>query len=101
MKFGNLYGHTDGVNCLTYWNTIAASGSDDHTVRLWDLVNNSCISVLDGVFDKRITSICHNPRMTKQLYVACGNKILEFDLRNLPSVVSTYTCVGVSDLGYY
>lgn len=100
MKFGNLYGHTDGVNCLTYWNTIAASGSDDHTVRLWDLVNNSCISVLDGVFDKRITSICHNPRMTKQLYVACGNKILEFDLRNLPSVVSTYTGVGVSSLGY-
>lgn len=66
MKFGNLYGHTDGVNCLTYWNTVAASGSDDHTVRLWDLNTSSCISVIDGVFDKKITSICHNPRMTKR-----------------------------------
>ncbi len=93
MKFGNLYGHTDGVNCLTYWNTVAASGSDDHTVRLWDLNTSSCISVIDGVFDKKITSICHNPRMTKQLYVACGNRILEFDLRNLPSIVSTYNNV--------
>ena len=42
MKFERLYGHTDGVNCLTYWNTIAASGSDDHTVRLWDLRNENC-----------------------------------------------------------
>ena len=31
--------------------------------------------------------------MTKQLYVACGNRILEFDLRNLPSIVSTYNNV--------
>ena len=25
MKFDPLYVHSDGVNCLTYWNTIVAS----------------------------------------------------------------------------
>ena len=93
MKFDNLYGHTDGINCITYWNTIAASGSDDHTVRLWDLKNQSSIAVLDGFFEKRITSLCHNPRMTKQLFVACGNKILEFDVRNPTYVVNTMESV--------
>ena len=94
MKFDPLYGHNDGVNCLTYWNTIAASGSDDHTVRLWDLRTMGCINILDGFFNKRIVSICHNPRMMQQLFVACGNQGLEFDLRNLATVVSSYEPVG-------
>lgn len=93
MKFDNLCGHTDGINCLTYWNTVAASGSDDHTVRLWDLKNKSSIAVLDGFFEKRITALCHNPRMTRQLFVACGNKILEFDVRNTSGVVSVMESV--------
>ena len=79
MKFDPLYGHNDGVNCLTYWNTIAASGSDDHTVRLWDLRTMGCINILDGFFNKRIVSICHNPRMMQQLFVACGNQVLEYE----------------------
>ena len=93
MIFAPLYGHSDGVNCVTFWNTVAASGSDDHTVRIWDLVNERCEQVLEGYFEKRIVSICHNPRTTKQLFVACGNSILEFDVRNLNGVVSSFTTV--------
>lgn len=94
MKFDPLYGHSDGVNCLTYWNTIVASGSDDHTVRLWDLRAMSCTNCLDGFFHQRIVSICHNPRLTRQLFIACGNKVMEFDVRNLSNVVSLYEPVG-------
>ena len=94
MIFSPLYGHANGVNCLTFWNTIAASGSDDHTVRLWDLSIEQCVNVLEGYFDKRIVSICHNPRTMNQLFVACGNKILEFDTRNLEHVVSSFSPVG-------
>ncbi|KAK8793979.1 hypothetical protein WA171_003106, partial [Blastocystis sp. BT1] len=112
MKFDPLYGHNDGVNCLTYWNTIAASGSDDHTVRLWDLRTMGCINILDGFFNKRIVSICHNPRMMQQLFVACGNQVLEFDLRNLATVVSSYepeddspsttiNCMCIDPEGYF
>ena len=90
MKFDPLYGHSDGINCLTYWNTVAASGSDDHTIRLWDLRTMSCINVLENHFKRRIVSLCHNPRLTQQLFVACGNKVMEFDLRNLSSIVSEY-----------
>lgn len=93
MIFDRLYGHTDGVTCLTFWNAIAVSGSDDHTVRLWDLKNGSCVQVLHGYFEKRIVSICHNPRTTKQLFIACGNNILEFDVRNLSGPVSSISSV--------
>ena len=93
MKFERLYGHTDGINCLTYWNTIAASGSDDHTVRLWDLRSDSCVSIIEGQFEKRIVSICHNPRTTKQLFVGCGNAIYEYDIRNLSTIVSSFSTV--------
>ena len=93
MIFSPLYGHTDGVNCLTYWNTIAASGSDDHTVRLWDLRSDSCVSIIEGQFEKRIVSVCHNPRTTKQLFVACGNAIYEYDIRNLSTIVSSFSTV--------
>ena len=93
MKFERLYGHNDGVNCVTFWNTVAASGSDDHSVRLWDLNNNQCITSLDSFFENRIGSICHNPRTSKQLFVACENKILELDVRNLSGVVCTFSTV--------
>ena len=93
MIFSPLYGHTDGVNCLTYWNTIAASGSDDHTVRLWDLRNENCFEVIEGQFEKRIVSVCHNHRTTKQLFVACGNAIYEYDIRNLSTIVSSFSTV--------
>ena len=32
--------------------------------------------------------------MMQQLFVACGNQVLEFDLRNLATVVSSYEPVG-------
>lgn len=100
MIFTPLYGHTDGVNCVTFWNTIAASGSDDHTVRIWDLCTEHCEQVLEGYFEKRIVSICHNPRTTKQLFVACGNSILEFDTRNLSGVVSSFSTVWIDYISY-
>ena len=93
MKFERLYGHSDGVNCVTFWNTVAASGSDDKSVRLWDLNNKQCITSIESFFEKRIVSICHNPRTTKQLFVACENKILEFDIRNLSGVVNSISPV--------
>lgn len=95
MKFNPLYGHKDGVNCLTYWNSIAASGSDDQTVKLWDLRTLNCVSTFEGYFQKRIVSICHNPRMMDQLFVACGNRVMEFDLRNQSSIVSSYEPVRI------
>ena len=100
MIFSPLYGHTDGVTCLTFWNTIAVSGSDDHTVRLWDLKEGSCIEVLDGYFEKRIVSVCHNPRTTKQLFIACGNNIFEFDVRNLSGIVSCFSSVVICSFFY-
>ena len=90
MKFDPLYGHSNGVNCLTHWNSTAASGSDDGTIKLWDLRITECVSTIEGFFDKRIVSVCHNPRLINQLFTACGNRVLEFDLRNQSTVVSLY-----------
>ena len=44
-----LNGHTHWVNSVAKLNeTTIVSGSDDRTVRVWDLATKSCVAVLNG-----------------------------------------------------
>ncbi|KAJ3090568.1 hypothetical protein HK102_003327 [Quaeritorhiza haematococci] len=45
-----LEGHTDGIMCMHYdeSKSLLATGSYDHTIRLWNLETNQCIRVLEG-----------------------------------------------------
>lgn len=45
-----MSGHTDWVRCISVdkQGKIAASGSSDQTVRLWDISSGTCLSVLSG-----------------------------------------------------
>eukprot|EP00123_Amoebidium_parasiticum_P006996 comp17808_c0_seq1/m.17884 comp17808_c0_seq1/g.17884 ORF comp17808_c0_seq1/g.17884 comp17808_c0_seq1/m.17884 type:complete len:535 (-) comp17808_c0_seq1:55-1659(-) len=47
-KMHILRGHTDVVNCVQLCGKKAVSGSDDYTIRLWDLAAHSCLRVLEG-----------------------------------------------------
>ena len=53
-----LEGHVDAVYCLKILPTQKlASGSIDKTIRIWDLITDSCIKILTD-HTKRIFSLC-------------------------------------------
>ena len=76
-----LKGHADTVNSLSIHNNILASGSDDTTIRLWDLRTHT------GIRMGRLGQPVQNVRL-------CGEKILctaeatlaVFDLR-VPDII--------------
>lgn len=41
-----LFGHTDRVMAVCYYNGLLATGSDDHTVRIWDCSTGQCLTVI-------------------------------------------------------
>jgi WD40 repeat protein len=43
-----LEGHTEPVRAIAAHGRFCVSGSYDHTVRVWDLVNGTCLHVLKG-----------------------------------------------------
>ena len=47
-----LVGHEGDVNCVTFSVPFVITGSDDKTVRLWDVESGDCIRVLTGTRDK-------------------------------------------------
>ena len=55
-----LQGHTYQVICLIVHNDILYSGSDDRTIRAWNLDTNECITALQGHTGHVICLIVHN-----------------------------------------
>lgn len=47
-----LEGHEKGVNCVDYYHggdkPYLVSGADDHSVKIWDYQNKTCVQTLDG-----------------------------------------------------
>ena len=55
-----LNGHTDFVRCLTMISGdsfLLLSGSDDHTIRIWDLNSLECIKVINNAHNGSVKSL--------------------------------------------
>jgi len=61
-----LEGHTEGVNCLDYYQggekPYIVSGADDGTVKVWDYQNKSCVQTLEG-HTQNVDAICFHPEL--------------------------------------
>ena len=55
-----LQGHTNVVYCLIVHNNILYSGSDDNTIRAWNLDTNQCITTLQGHTNDVNCLVVHN-----------------------------------------
>jgi F-box and WD-40 domain protein 1/11 len=44
-------GHTRGLACVQYTGNIIASGSNDHTIKIWDVDSGECIRTFIGHTD--------------------------------------------------
>jgi WD40 repeat protein len=90
-----LCGHTDDVACLAVQSNTShslASGSEDSTVRLWDLraaAQSQCISCISTIFkNEPVVSLAWHPTEEHRLLAAAGCEVCECDLRKLSDAPS-------------
>lgn len=61
-----LEGHTEGVNCVEYYQggekPYIVSGSDDRTVKVWDYQNKTCVQTLEG-HTENVDAVCFHPEL--------------------------------------
>ena len=58
-EMGSFYGHKGSVWCLcSFSNRILASGSDDHSIKIWDIEERSILCTLFGHKDI-VTNLCY------------------------------------------
>ena len=81
-SIGTLKGHESYVNGIcSMGENLLASSSDDFTLRLWDVRENSPITTIE--LKREVTSVCWSEQMPNQIF--CGsldNQIRCFDPRN-------------------
>eukprot|EP00466_Bigelowiella_natans_P002917 jgi/Bigna1/70352/fgenesh1_pg.11_\ len=93
-KASTLRGHTAPVLALatgpltsrdkdfTNPRSLLLSGSEDSTVRLWDLNSNKPVRCMMGCFEKNpINSVCFTPGNPNLIFAAAGKAVYGFDLR--------------------
>ena len=70
---------SDGVTCVAFKPdnpNIVVSGSDDRTIKTWDITSGSCLSTLTGHTDM-VTGVCFDP--TGKTIVSCSwDKTIRF-----------------------
>lgn len=81
-------GHQDAINCLdaTPGSSTLFSGSDDGSVRVWDVRALRCVMGMDGC-PGPVNSLAVSAACDHLLYTASGHSILLFDLR-MPSALA-------------
>ena len=80
----SLKGHKASVNCLdvtTSSSHLLASGSDDQSVRIWDLRTERASKSIVTCFQSSVESVRFHPQEHHRLFATCGNVLYEFDLR--------------------
>lgn len=79
-----LSGHKRSINCMTidkHHDSLLLSGSDDKTVRLWDLRTSKSQKCIAGCFEAGIESIAFCRSNRNILCVASEKSLFTFDIR--------------------
>eukprot|EP00611_Tribonema_gayanum_P005898 TRINITY_DN1512_c0_g1_i3.p2 TRINITY_DN1512_c0_g1~~TRINITY_DN1512_c0_g1_i3.p2 ORF type:complete len:189 (-),score=35.80 TRINITY_DN1512_c0_g1_i3:566-1132(-) len=85
----SLTGHVGDVLCVSAAqggsNHLIASGSEDASVRLWDLWSPpAAVAAVEGCFaDEAVTSVKWHPFDSERLFASAGTQVLELDRRKL------------------
>lgn len=100
-----LKGHKECLNCIdatTSSRNLIASGSDDKSVRLWDIRTNKAIKCIVQCFESSVEAVKFSISDDNILYAASSNSLFSFDLRKdgiiLKSPVSVTTDSAIDEI---
>ncbi len=108
-RVGILKGHRDKVTCLgiSFSGRTLLSGSQDKTIRFWDLQERKVIRTLGGYFDghlSKVTALALTP--DNQTLISCGadNSLKIWDVNRAREIQNisfsaTVTCLAISSDG--
>ena len=83
---GTLQGHSNAVNCVSFSpdGTKVASGSNDNTVKLWDVTSGECLQTLEG-HSHFVKSVSFSPDGTKVCLLYTSPSPRDATLSRMPS----------------
>ncbi|ORX46649.1 WD40 repeat-like protein [Piromyces finnis] len=91
-----LKGHKETVTCLSLSpsGNLLVSGSQDATVRIWDLKSGRVIKAIKDCFvndegeKSEISSVCFSTQNENDLYVASNHRVYYFDLTDSAMIIT-------------
>ncbi|KAI8376254.1 WD40-repeat-containing domain protein [Radiomyces spectabilis] len=95
VKVGELKGHQASVCCIEYarqsflGDHVLASGSEDATCRIWDLRSGKVIKGIHNLKEAVGSVAFANKPDLPHFYLASGNQIHIYDLRNTAMILTT------------
>ena len=81
-QFQYLQGHGNSVNSMIHHPMGFITGSEDKTVRLWDLRQNRAVRCICGDIYDEVGCLSTYPENDNLVCVGCDNAVLLYDLRN-------------------
>jgi WD40 repeat protein len=100
-----LKGHKECINCIdstTSSRNLIASGSDDKSVRLWDIRTNKAIKCVVQCFESSVEAVKFSVSNDNILFAASSNSLFNFDLRKdgiiIKSPVSVTTDAATDEI---
>jgi len=81
-----MKGHQSDVNCLSSCNNLLASGSEDSTIRIWDITSQKSVRRLTDPSFYPSHPIENISLHETSIFASTSSSIYEFDIRN-PSAI--------------
>ena len=87
-SYSYVKGHKDSVNCILSHPLGLFSGSEDRTVRQWDLRQQRSVKCLKGDIYDEVSCLSAYPDNDYLLCVGCDTAVLLYDIRNTEAILN-------------